>query len=194
VHCVAHRLALVVIQAAKTVTPVDRFKGYINSLFVYFHGSAKRQGKLQEAFQSLENRPTLKLRKPSDTHWLACDEAIQTVKKSLHPLAVALQELATDDATALGLSTLLNKYQFVAGVYFMAEILPILSRLLKTFQYENFDYGSIKPVLARARDNITTLKCLSKNKQADWQKELLQYEQFNNLLVTVKSPFYPHLY
>jgi hypothetical protein len=116
------------------------------------------------------------------------------VKKSLHPLAVALQELATDDATALGLSTLLNKYQFVAGVYFMAEILPILSRLLKTFQYENFDYGSIKPVLARARDNITTLKCLSKNKQADWQKELLQYEQFNNLLVTVKSPFYPHLY
>ena len=58
----AHRLALVVVQAAKTVTPDERFKSYINSLFVYFHGSAKRQ---QDAFQSLENKPALRLRKPS---------------------------------------------------------------------------------------------------------------------------------
>ena len=55
VHCVAHRLALVVIQAAKTVSPVERFKNYINSLFVYFHGSAKRQGRLQATFEALEN-------------------------------------------------------------------------------------------------------------------------------------------
>ena len=41
------------------------------------------------------------------------------------------------DATALGLATLLSKYQFVAGVFFMAEVLPILTHLSKTFQIDN---------------------------------------------------------
>ena len=120
VHCVAHRLALAVIQAAKDVSFVERFKKQINSLFVFFHGSPKRQDRLKAAFSALEDRPSLKLQRPSDTRWLACNEAIQVVKKSLNPLMIALQEIANDDgdATALRLATLLTSYQFVAGVFF----------------------------------------------------------------------------
>ncbi len=69
IHCVAHRLALAVIQAAKLVKPVNRFKNYINSLFVYFHGSANCQGILKATFEALQGKPGLKLRKPSDTRW-----------------------------------------------------------------------------------------------------------------------------
>ncbi len=180
IHCVAHRLALAVIQAANKVGAVHKFKNYINSLFVYFHGSAKCQGRLAETFEVLENRPALKLRKPADTRWLACDEAVQIIKKSLQPLSIALQDLAagdSSDATALGLSTLMSKYEFVAGVFFMSEILPILSRLSKTFQIENLDFGSIKPAIKRATDSIKTLKACSQSKTADWQKELFEWEQ-----------------
>ena len=185
----AHRLALAVIQAAKVVTPVDRFKNYINSLFVYFHGSAKRQGILKATFEALLNKPGLKLHKPSDTRWLACDEAVQVVKKNLEPLSVALQELALDDATALGLYTLLSEYEFVAGVFFMSEILPILSRLLKTFQIENLDFSSIKPALKRAKDSIVTLRNVSESNVAGWQKQLSNFQLTTTLSGHSNSSF-----
>ena len=64
VHCVAHRLSLAVTQAAKLVSPVERFKNHLNSLF----GSPNRQGKLQATFEALfENESGLKLKKPADT-------------------------------------------------------------------------------------------------------------------------------
>ena len=42
VHCVAHRLALAVLQASRQRSVVERFKNQINALLVYFHGSPKR--------------------------------------------------------------------------------------------------------------------------------------------------------
>ena len=176
---VAHRLALAVIQAAKDVSLVERFKKQINSLFVFFHGSPKRQGRLKAAFSALEDRPSLKLQRPSDTRWLACNEAIQVVKKSLNPLLITLQEIANDDGdvTALGLATLLTSYKFVAGVFFMAETMPILAHLSKTFQIENIDYSSIRPAIERAKSSIGTLTSLSKSKTADWQIELGQWKE-----------------
>ena len=62
---------------------------------------------------------------------------MQVLKKILTPLSVTLQDIASSDssdATALGLCSLLGKYEFIAGVFFMSEIMPILSRLSKTFQ------------------------------------------------------------
>ena len=96
-HCVAHRLALAVSQAAKVVGPVERFKNYINSLYVYFHRSPDRRGKRHATFKSLFNKPSLNLRKPAETRWLACDEAIQVIKKSLYPLAITLQDIVLTD-------------------------------------------------------------------------------------------------
>ena len=46
---------------------------------------------------------------------------------------------------------------------------------VKTFQIENL--ASIKPALTRAKDSITTLKRMSESKRADWQQELLQWEE-----------------
>ena len=176
VLCVAaHWLALVVTQAAKVVGPVARFKNYINSLFVYFHRSPNRQGRLNATFEALFDKPALKLRKPAETRWLACDE----VKKRLHPLSITLQHIASrysSDVTALGLATHLSKYNFIAGVFFMSEILPILSHLSRIFQIENFNFGAIKPALERAKKSITTLKSLSLIGKADWQKELTEWE------------------
>ena len=54
----------------------------------------------------------------------------------------------------------------------MSEILPILSRLSKTFQIENLDFGSIKPALDRANKSIEILHTCSQSNSAEWQKEL----------------------
>ena len=74
-----------------------------------------RQGRLNATFEALFGKPALKLRKPAETRWLACDEAVQVVKKRLHPQHIASSD--SSDATALGLATLLSKYNFIAGVF-----------------------------------------------------------------------------
>ena len=51
VHCVAHRLALAVSEAADQVSPVKQFKSYLNSFLTYFHRSPKRAGQLQASFE-----------------------------------------------------------------------------------------------------------------------------------------------
>ena len=90
------------------------------------------------AFKQLFDRPALKLRQPSDTRWLACDEAVQTLKCSLEPLTKALEDIAnSDDGDAIyscWLSWNFAKVQIVSCVFFMAEVLPILTRLPKIFQ------------------------------------------------------------
>ena len=59
----------------------------------------------------------------------------------------------------------------------MAEIMPILARLSKTFQIENIDYSSIRPAIERAKSSIGTLVVLSKSKSADWQTELQHWKE-----------------
>ena len=183
IHCVAHRLALAVSEAADTVAPVKRFKGFVGSLFTYFHRSSKRTGQLQASFEEVFDRPALKLREPADTRWLSCDEAIQVIRRSLDPLSVALQDLASSDAgdaTALGLAGLFRQYTFVAAVFFMAEVLPILSRLSKVFQTENLPFSAVPPALRRAKTALDGLLASSQTDSADWQTDLAEWEESHN--------------
>ena len=59
IHCVAHRLALAVIEAANTVPSVKQFKSHLNSLFTYFHRSPKRGGHLDATFKQLKAEKTI---------------------------------------------------------------------------------------------------------------------------------------
>ena len=124
IHCVAHH------------RPVKQFKSYLNSFFAYFHRSPKRAGQLQASFEQLFDRPALKLRKPSDTRWLACDEAVQTLRRSLEPLTAAVENLAASDdsdATAVGLAGILRRYNFVAAVFFYGRSATNPVKIVKRF-------------------------------------------------------------
>lgn len=63
VHCVAHKLALCLSNAAKTVNPVSNYKDTILAVYNYFSNSAVRYNKLREMEQTL-GEPELQLREP----------------------------------------------------------------------------------------------------------------------------------
>ena len=184
IHCVAHRLALAVSESAETVPDVKRFKGYVKGLFTYFHRSANRTTHLKSIFEEVFNRPALKLREPAETRWLACDEAVQVMKRSLDPLSTTLQEIADEDgdATALGLAGLFKKYSFIAAVFFMAEVLPVLSRLSKVFQTENLAFSAVTPALRSAVATLEGIKTCNEHGSADWQKEVAAWQEMHTEL------------
>jgi hypothetical protein len=53
-HCASHRLELAVHDAVKTVLGINRFKSFIDQLYVLYHASIKNSRELQACANSLE--------------------------------------------------------------------------------------------------------------------------------------------
>ena len=90
VHCVAHRLALACSQAGQNVPYVQKFKKSMTTLFWFFQASAVRTAGLK-AIQELLDSPTLKLKEAKDVRWLSHDQAVQTLRRTLPAVLVALE-------------------------------------------------------------------------------------------------------
>lgn len=56
-HCVAHRLALCSVQAAKSVKLFDEYQTLLTNIFNFYSNSAVRYNKLREIQSVLEMKP-----------------------------------------------------------------------------------------------------------------------------------------
>ena len=118
---------------------------------------------------------------------------MQTLKRSLKPLAFTLEKLASSDdgdATAVGLAGIIRRYHFVSCVFFMAVVLPILTRLSKVLQTENLSITSIKPAIARASSTLQGIDVTSMINSADWQHDFEMYIEANELPDGDATDFY----
>lgn len=158
-HCVAHRLALACSQAAEAIPYMKKFKDIVAQMYRFYDYSAVRTAGLKD-IQSVLGAPDLKLKRASDTRWLSHDQAITAIRKCLPSIITSLQKEATErnDAQALGLSKFICTYQFVASVYMMSDILPILSHLSKLFQKKNLNFSLIQPLVKSTVTQLETLK------------------------------------
>ena len=158
-HCVAHRLALACSQAAEAIPYMKKFNDIVAKLYRFYDYSAVRTAGLKD-IQSVLGAPDLKLKRASDTRWLSHDQAITAIRKYLPSIITSLQKEATErnDAQVLGLSKFICTYQFVASVYMMSDILPILSHLSKLFQKKNLDFSLIQPLVKSTVTQLETLK------------------------------------
>lgn len=89
-------------------------------------------------------------------------QAITAICKSLPSIITSLQKEATErnDAPALGLRKFTCTYQFVASLYMMSDILPILSHLSRLFQKKSLDFSLIKPLIKSTVTHLETLKAV----------------------------------
>ena len=94
------------------------------------------------------------------------------------PLTIFLTSDAEEgDATALGLATALQTYNFVAGVFFMAEVLPHLAHLSLCFQEERLMWHEVQPLLHATLQVLSEIEASTVTGNCEWQGKLAAYIQ-----------------
>ena len=94
-----------------------------------------------KAIEELLQIPALKLKRAADTRWLSHDAACQSLMKVLPAVITSLEREAQErgDALAHGLSKVVKSYRFIATVYMMNDVLPVVSRLSCALQASHLD-------------------------------------------------------
>ena len=99
-----------------------------------------------------EKAVATKLQKAYKTCWLSFDASVNSVKKCIYPLLLALKHLEPNSAIAGGLYKKMYSGYFLRTLYLLSEVLPILSTLNKTFQKGELSYAHIKGSINCAKD------------------------------------------
>ena len=146
VHCIAHRLALASGQAADNIPYLKRYQHYINTIYKYYHYSPKHSNTL-EHLQSVLDCAERKFQQIFHTRWLSFDGAVQAVLNHLEPLMSALISDSSTDPTAKGILVFITTFSFLATTHLLADILPLLAKLSKSFQRQCMDFSSVNDCL-----------------------------------------------
>ena len=151
IHCINHRLALGVSQAANAIPYLIKFGEVLVSIFKFYHNSSIRQAGLEE-IQTIVNDPPLRFKLPSATRWLSHAQAVDAVRRSLTSLLLSLDREASEraDPTAVGLLTLCKTYKFVATLMLMSDILSMLISCPYCFRWKPLIFLQLTRLLRHA--------------------------------------------
>ena len=122
----------------------DKFKPTLSQLFHFYHNSSVIMYGLQ-AIEKLLETAELKLKKLADTRWLSHDSACQILVKVFPAVCTSLSRETEErgDALAVGLHNVVRKYNFIASLYMMYDILPTVTRLSCTLQASCIDVSQL---------------------------------------------------
>ena len=161
-HCVCHRLALASTDSSSDLKPIKGVEDVLRQLWYYFQNSPKKmaaflktQLALREARSPDEKHLTIlsgRLKKACQTRWLSFDASVEAAVKDYEALLLTLQKL--DDATAVGLLSKMKAVKFLGILYILKSVLPILSRLSKQFQADQFHFSMVVPATMSAIESL----------------------------------------
>ena len=133
-------------------------------------GISKKAEKLAEIQAELHSQE-IKMQKPSDTRWLASERAVRAVRRSLPALMNTFEEIYNDtgDAEAHWIATLLTRYNTVACIYILSDVLHTVAKLQGSLQGKEIDLASVPGMV---ESTIKQLKQLKENsKSSTWFKD-----------------------
>lgn len=96
---------------------------------------------------------TRKIQKACRTRWLSLGKAVKSLKQDYPAVLTTLRLLDDEhhDAAAKGLFMRLNTFKFIATIYILNQVIPILDTVSKTFQKGSITFSHIAPNLAYAK-------------------------------------------
>jgi len=115
-----------------------------------------------KSIEQLLQTKELKLKKSADTSWLSVDNACH--QKVLPAVITNLESEAADRRQALahGLCKVVKQFKFIATLYMMCDVLPVVSHLSCIFKYPDIDLSVLQ------RLESTTIKELQNLKKSLW--------------------------
>ena len=157
--CVCHRLALACSGANDCVKYISAVETNLQQLWSLFENSNKKTAlyaKAQMTMVSLNlNENTKKavvrkIQKACHTRWLSLGKAVKSLYQDYPAVLATLRVLDDEyhDAAAKGLFMCLNTFKFIAVIYILNQIIPILDAVSKTFQKGTITFSHIGPNLA----------------------------------------------
>lgn len=161
IHCLAHRLALCLSDASKSVSQISKFQDTLKSVFSYYSSSAVRLNRLQE-IQDVLDEPMLKYTEPCSVRWLSVSSCVSVVLRTIDSLRAALEHDASlktgDAAKAKGILKLVSEFSFVALVHIMMDILEPFTMLSKFLQNENLVLSSVTNMIVSTKESLEELQ------------------------------------
>ena len=166
IHCVCHRLALACCKAVSEMKRVKSTENVLRQVWQWLENSPKRMAaflkiqvqvkKMRQLSEKGEKLMVRRLKKACSTRWLSFDASVDAVKKEYESI-MQLLRLFSDDAAACGLCHKMGTPDFVITIFVLHEVLPILSKLSRTFQ-GNVNFTMIRSKVETAKEELLKLE------------------------------------
>ena len=169
VHCVCHKLALACTDTLNDLATIKKMQNTLNTLWRLLDNSNKKtaiflkvQLEVREITLSNKNsqkKIAKKLKKACQTRWLSFNAAVQSAWESFSAIIQFLIKMKDEDATCQGLLVQMNNVRFLACLYVLKHVLPVLDNLSKSFQHSTVNFSHLKPEIVRAKaalDEVAT--------------------------------------
>ena len=142
IHCVAHKLELSVLDAAKSMPYFQIFEETIKSIFNFYHFSTKRRRELVEIADLLSTMLT-NYSSVKAVRWVASkSRALLAVKKNFASTVMHTEDASqgSKDAKTKGKAASIHKeittVRFVKMLHFMLDLMDTIAETSKIFQRE----------------------------------------------------------
>jgi len=188
IHCAAHNLELAVVDAI-TLTPyLATFEDTVKSVFKFYYYSPKRRREVNEIAGILD-QDAICYTGLQKTRWVASHfRAISALERHFLTTVMHLQHKSQtkgdDGAKAKGMLQTLQSDKFVKFMYFLLDVMKVLSDLSKSFQREEF---CITDLLVNLEAAISQLDVLRQERGPKYKDFLKRYNEETGVLMCGKE-------
>ena len=188
IHCVAHKLELAVLDAVKRCPYLSTFEDTGKEVYKFYFYSPKRRREVNE-IANIIDEDVVYYSGLQKTRWLAIRyRAIAALEKHYVTTAMHLQHktgsTGEDSARAKGILKQLLSQRFVKHLYFLLDVMKILSDLSKSFQQDQL---CITDVVATLETSMTLLEELKLQRGCQYKKFLDSYSEETAMFICVKD-------
>ena len=164
IQCVAHKLELSVLDAAKSMPYLQIFEETIKSIFNFYHFSTKRRRKLAEIAvllsAMLTNYSSVKA-----VRWVASkSRALLAVKKNFASTFMHSEDASqgSKDVKTKGKAASIHReittVRFVKMLHFMLALMDIITETSKIFQREKLTIAEVPDIIQETKMKLMKLK------------------------------------
>lgn len=163
IHCVAHKLELAVLDAVKRCPYLRTFEDTVKEVYKFYYYSPKRRREVNE-IANIIDEDAVYYSGLQKTRWLASRyRAITALEKHYVTTVMHLQHKTgsknnEEGARAKGILKQLLSEKFVKHLYFLLDVMKILSELSKAFQQDQFCMTDVVATLEMTMTRLEELK------------------------------------